>query len=126
MLTPLASATTTGTGGGLGTMLLLLLPLLLIVFLIVNDRRRRKQMQQLQQSLRVGQEVMTTSGVLGTVVELGDTVVHVQVAPNVVMRWTRPAVMPLEAAQQQLRGRGAPGPVSDEGTGPDDRPGQAG
>ena len=50
--------------GGLGYLLVLLLPFLLLVFIMVSQRRRAQQIQALQDSLAVGEEIVTTSGPL--------------------------------------------------------------
>ena len=77
----------------------LLLPLL-IVFMIgmifVSNRQRKKQAAQqesLQSALAVGDIVVMTSGVSGTVVDVDDErTVDVEIAPDVVTTWLRAAV----------------------------------
>ncbi len=95
-MSPLASAAT-GTGGGTGSLLLLLLPLLLLGFLFFTQRRRQRRVQQVQAELEVGDAVMTASGLFGTVTALGPRVVHLEVAPGVVVRMDRRAVLAPEA-----------------------------
>jgi preprotein translocase subunit YajC len=82
------------SGGGLAG---LLLPLLLIgvvfyLFLIRPNQRRRQQSMQMQRSIQVGQEVMTTAGLYATVVDLDDDVVVLEVSPGVRMRYARGAI----------------------------------
>lgn len=77
--------------------LLGLLPLLLIVvffylLLIRPARARQREALQLQRSLSVGQEVMTTSGLYGRVSAIEDEVVVLETAPGVTSRWSRAAV----------------------------------
>lgn len=74
-----------------------LLPLLLLLgifyLLILRPaRNRQRQVAELQASLVVGQDVMTTSGLHGQIVELHDTDVVLEVAPGVRTRWARAAV----------------------------------
>lgn len=95
-MSPLASAAT-GTGGGSGSILLLLLPLLLLGFLFFTQRRRQRRVQQVQAELQVGDAVMTASGLFGTITALDPRVVHLEVAPGVVMRMDRRAVLAPEA-----------------------------
>ena len=77
-----------------------LLPLLLIAVLaiplILGSRRQKKMMQQqqeLQSSLAVGDRVMTTSGLYGTVSDISDDAsIGIEIAPGVETTWLRQAV----------------------------------
>src|SRR5262245_4598432 len=61
--------------------------------LIVRPQRRRNQAHQaFVRSLEVGDEVITTGGVFGTVLEVDDDAVDLQVAPNVVLHVARAAI----------------------------------
>lgn len=91
-MSPLASAAT-GGGGGTGSLLLLALPLLLIVYLIFSQRRRQRQMAQMQAELQVGDPVITTTGLHARIVQLEDQVAGLEIAPGVVVRWDRRALM---------------------------------
>lgn len=73
---------------------------LLIVFMIgmifVSNRQRKKQQQQqeqLQNSIAVGDIVVMTSGISGTVVDTDDEkTIDLEIAPDVVTTWLRAAV----------------------------------
>lgn len=54
--------------------------------------RQRKAAAQLQAALGAGDDVMLTSGILGTIVEIDDEHVHLEIAPGVVVRVVRAAV----------------------------------
>jgi preprotein translocase subunit YajC len=75
-----------------GQLLILALPLLLIVFMMVSQRRRQRDVVDFQSQLDVGQEVVTTSGLFGTITQLDDSSVHLEVAPGVVVRYDRRAI----------------------------------
>jgi preprotein translocase subunit YajC len=77
---------------GTGNLLLLLLPLLLLGFLFLTQRRRAREIGQFQESLAVGQEVFTTSGMIGTIAALDESVATLQVAPGVEVRFDRRAI----------------------------------
>lgn len=79
-------------GGSTGTLFILILPLLLLAFLVFSNSRRRRQMEQFQSSIAVGDEIITTAGIYGKVVELDSSVAHIQVANGVVLRIDRRAV----------------------------------
>ena len=81
-----------GSGSGLGYLLVLLLPFLLLVFIMVTQRRRAKQIQQMQESLTVGEEIVTTSGLYGTIVALDDRVVTLDTGNGQTLRYDRRAV----------------------------------
>ncbi|MEJ2869172.1 preprotein translocase subunit YajC [Actinomycetospora sp. OC33-EN08] len=77
----------------------LLFPLL-IVFMIgmifFSNRQRKKQQQQqenLQNSIQVGDVVLMTSGISGTVVDTEDErTIDLEIAPEVITTWLRAAV----------------------------------
>lgn len=78
----------------------LILPLLLIAALalplILGSRRQKRALadaQQLQDSLTVGDRVMTTSGLQATVVSTSDErTVDLEIAPGVRTTWSRMAI----------------------------------
>ncbi|MCD4525162.1 MULTISPECIES: preprotein translocase subunit YajC [unclassified Nocardioides] len=74
-----------------------LLPLvgiaLLFWLLVIRPAsRRQRELARMQSSLSVGDEVMLTSGVFGTLRELHDDRVSVEIAPGVVISVARGAV----------------------------------
>ena len=79
-------------GSGLGYLLVLLLPFLLLIFIVFSQRRRAQQVQALQNSLAVGDEVVTTSGLYGTIVALDDTVVTLDTGAGSTLRYDRRAI----------------------------------
>lgn len=73
----------------------LLLPLLAIGLLWLMgapQRRMRKEQAAMMASLAPGAEVMTHGGLYGTVVEIDDDVVVLEVSPDVTMRWAKRAI----------------------------------
>ncbi|MBZ5741177.1 preprotein translocase subunit YajC [Nocardioides mangrovi] len=74
-----------------------LLPLVGIVllfwlFIIRPASRRQKEMRTMQSSVSVGDEIVLTSGVYGTVRELDDEHVHLEIAPGVTIKVARGAI----------------------------------
>ena len=77
-----------------------LLPMLLLFgllgammyFMSRRQRRAVQQQQQLQNSLAIGDRVMTTSGLYGTIIASDDTTVDLEIAPGVETTWLRAAV----------------------------------
>ncbi|EME17533.1 preprotein translocase subunit YajC [Rhodococcus triatomae] len=81
----------------------LLFPLLILALLVpmfLGIRRQKKEMAktaELQDSLSVGDRVMTTAGLYGTVAGLGETTVDLEIAPGVVSTWSRMVIRELVA-----------------------------
>lgn len=77
-----------------------LLPFLLIAVLIVpmvlmsrKQKRAMQQQQELQNSIEVGDKVMTTSGLYGYVANTDDdATVDIEIADGVVTTWLRAAI----------------------------------
>lgn len=75
--------------------MLLLFGLLGVMMYFMSRRQRRAQEQQvaLQNSLTIGDRVMTTSGLYGTVTDTSDdSTITVEIAPGVETEWLRAAV----------------------------------
>ena len=77
--------------------LVLFLPFLLIMggFMYFASRRQRRAMQatiDLQESLRPGDRVHTTSGLEATIVAITDDTVDLEIAPGVVTTWMKLAI----------------------------------
>ena len=62
------------------------------LFLVRPQRRRQLEQAQLQDSIEPGNEILTAGGIHGTVRELENEVVHVEIAPGTVVRLDRRAV----------------------------------
>jgi preprotein translocase subunit YajC len=73
--------------------LLLIILFGLFVFLIVLPQRRRQRAQREQlQNIEVGVEVLTVGGLIGTIVEAGDSELKLELAPGTVVRLSRRGV----------------------------------
>jgi preprotein translocase subunit YajC len=62
------------------------------VFLWRPQQRRMGAVRSLQGQLKVGDDVVTTSGIFGTVIELGDNDLRLEIAPGTVVRVARGAI----------------------------------
>jgi preprotein translocase subunit YajC len=85
-------------GGQGGSLVSLALPLLLLVgfyFLLIRPQRNRQRAQQaLLASLEVGDEIVTTGGIFGSIVEIDEDegVVTVEIAPGTRVRMLRQGI----------------------------------
>ena len=66
--------------------------LLFWVLLIRPQAKRQRELKGLQQSLSVGDEIVLTSGIYGTVREVDENDLHIEVADGVTVRVARGAV----------------------------------
>ena len=65
-----------------------LLPLILIFvvfyfFLIRPQMKQAKEHKQMVEALAKGDEVVTSGGMLGKITKIGDSFIHVEIAPNI-------------------------------------------
>ena len=85
-----------GGGGGAALLqlgILLLIPFAMYFFLIRPQRRRMREQQELQRSIQVGDEVITTSGIYGTITgEDGENRFWLEIDDDVQIRIARAAV----------------------------------
>ena len=87
----------TSSGGGSGAiiqlLILLLIPFAMYFFMIRPQRRRMREQQELQRSIQVGDEVITTSGVYGIITgEDGDSRFWLEIDDDVQIRIARVAI----------------------------------
>jgi preprotein translocase subunit YajC len=103
-----------GSGGGGYTTLLLfiLIPLALYFLMIRPQQRRVKEAQSMQNSLAPGAEVMTSSGIYGTVAEVDteEGTVSLEVSPDIYITFARGAVSRVIT----------PAPAAEDGVGDDE------
>jgi preprotein translocase subunit YajC len=83
--------------GGGPNQLLSFLPLILVFvifyFLLIRPQQKKaKAHQEMLSKIKKNDEVMTSGGIYGKVVTLADTVVTLEVAPNVRIRVHRPQI----------------------------------
>ena len=79
-------------GAGLGNLLIFALPVLLIVFMFMTQRRRQREAKAVQSSITIGDEVTTTSGLLGRIVALDERIATLEISPGVRVRFDRRAL----------------------------------
>lgn len=83
------------------------LALVFWLLIIRPQSRRNRELVSMQQSLSVGDDVMLTSGIQGTVRGLAEDTFELEVAPGVVLRVARGAVgriVPRESAHDEPAG----------------------
>jgi preprotein translocase subunit YajC len=92
--------------------------LLFWLFIIRPTSKRQRELRTMQSSLDVGDEVVLTSGIFGTVRALDEGEVRVEVAPTVTIKVARAAIgsiatkhdQPAEAPDTEQQAGGLTGP----------------
>jgi preprotein translocase subunit YajC len=62
------------------------------VLILLPMKRRQKKVQEFQQALKVGDKIVTTSGIYGQITRVNDKSVQVQIADKVRIELSRAAV----------------------------------
>ena len=80
-----------------GSLLVQFLPFAMILaifyfIILMPMKRRQKKVQQFQASLKVGDRVVTTSGIYGTIAKMNERSVQLQIADKVRVEISRAAV----------------------------------
>jgi preprotein translocase subunit YajC len=89
-----APAAQGSTDSGLLSMLPLVLMFVVLYFVMIRPQmKRQKEHKLMVEALAKGDEVVTSGGVLGKVNKLGETFVHVEVAPGVELQVQRSAII---------------------------------
>jgi preprotein translocase subunit YajC len=104
MLSMIAMATPPGNGQGAsqGSWMTSLVPLIVIFgifyFLMIRpQQKQQKKHREMLSSLKKGDQVVTRGGIMGTVYGIADTIVTVEVAENIRIKFSRDAISGVQA-----------------------------
>jgi len=90
-----------GGPGPLITILPFVLIFVIMYFMVIRPQQKKaKEHQELLSKLKRNDEVMTSGGIYGKVVDLKETVVTLEVAPNVKIRVHRPQISAVLTAEK--------------------------
>jgi preprotein translocase subunit YajC len=71
-------------GGGFAPLLMMVVFIAIFYFLLIRPQQKKaKEHQAMVTKLSAGDEVVTSGGILGKIVEVGDTFVTLEIAENV-------------------------------------------
>lgn len=91
--------------GSIFSLLVLILPLGALMYLmIVPQRKQRAKQAAFLSGLDVGDEVVTSGGVYGRITFLEDTVAHLEIDTDVVIRVAKSALTRTAAAEPATKG----------------------
>jgi preprotein translocase subunit YajC len=81
------------SGGGYFIYLLMALFFVALYFLMIRpQQKRRRATEQMQRQMGPGDEILTVGGLYGTIVEIDDDAVVLEIAPGVEARYARAAI----------------------------------
>ncbi len=137
MITQLATllAQDNAEGGSIFGLLILLVPLGAILYMtIVPQRKARQRQADMLRKIDVGDEVLTTGGIVGVITFVEDDLYHLEVDNDVVIRIAKtavarsmsdpdPAAQPASRTRRGLLGSGAVSKDADAAAEGDESPG---
>ncbi len=100
-------------GAGITSLLIILIPMGAILYMTIMPQRKQRQKQAaLLSKLEVGDEVITTGGIIGTITFVEDDLYHVEIDTDVVIRIAKSGVArslaePAEAEKGKSGSKGA-------------------
>jgi len=81
------------SGSGSGVLFLIVIAFLLLWLIVIRPQRKRQsQQQEMVSELRVGDEVLTAGGIYGTISQVDEDQVTVEIAPQTEVRVARRAI----------------------------------
>src|SRR5512145_404092 len=90
-----------GGPGPLVTILPFILIFVIMYFMVIRPQQKKgKEHQEMLSKLKRNDEVMTSGGIYGKVIDLKETVVTLEVAPNVRIRVHRPQIVTVITADK--------------------------
>ena len=90
-----------GGPGPIVTILPFILIFIIMYFMVIRPQQKKaREHQDLLSKLKRNDEVMTSGGIYGKVVDLKETVVTLEVAPNVRIRVHRPQISAVLTAEK--------------------------
>jgi preprotein translocase subunit YajC len=93
--TTTAATTTGGSSGGAGSFIfpIMLLALAALWLIVIRPKQRRQREARTKLAdVALGDEIITAGGLYGTVTQVGEDEVSVEIAPNVEVRLARRAI----------------------------------
>ena len=106
VLQSVAWAQGSGGGGGMSSTLVSLVPFVLIFalfyfLLILPQQKRQKQQKTMLEALKKGDKIITSSGMWGTVTNLGKDTVTLQIADNTKIKIQRDYIARVRSDEEE-------------------------
>jgi preprotein translocase subunit YajC len=96
-----------GGPGPIMTVFPFILIFVIMYFMVIRPQQKKgKEHQEMLKKLKKNDEVMTSGGIYGKVVDLKETVVTLEIAPNVRIRVHRPQISEVTTAEKSTTKEG--------------------
>jgi preprotein translocase subunit YajC len=96
-----------GGPGPIMTVFPFILIFVIMYFMVIRPQQKKgKEHQEMLKKLKKNDEVMTSGGIYGKVVDLKETVVTLEIAPNVRIRVHRPQISDVITAEKSTTKEG--------------------
>ena len=94
-LSVLLQAPNGAAGSGLGSIIMIVLIFVIFYFFMIRPQnKKQKEITKFRASLEIGKEVLTQGGLFGTIKEMTDDCVMVEIASNVKVKVDRNSIFP--------------------------------
>ena len=81
------------SGGGMSSIFMMIAMFAIFYFMLIRPQMKRaKEQRAMVAALAKGDEVATSTGMLGTITDLSESYVSVEIAPNVVVKLQKQAI----------------------------------
>lgn len=97
---PPASGASQSSSGGIMSMLPTLLMVALLIPILLLTSRRQKKDEQARASLKKGDRVTSSAGIVGELVELDERYAKVKISPGVTVQFLTTSVLPLKEPEK--------------------------
>jgi preprotein translocase subunit YajC len=82
------------SGGGYEQIIFLVLIIVVFYFFMIRPQmKKQKEIKKFRESLQKGDKIVTTGGIYGKVNEIKDDVIVMEIAPNVIIKVDKSAVV---------------------------------
>jgi len=96
-----------GGPGPIMTVFPFILIFVIMYFMVIRPQQQKgKEHQEMLKKLKKNDEVMTSGGIYGKVVDLKETIVTLEIAPNVRIRVHRPQISEVTTAEKSTTKEG--------------------
>jgi len=82
----------------MSTILIMLLPLLFVLFMSRNQSKKQKE---LESALKPGDKVVTQSGLIGKLIDVGDRTAKLEIAPGVNVQILKASIQGVDGGDQK-------------------------
>lgn len=81
------------SGGGMSSIFMMIAMFAIFYFMLIRPQMKRaKEQRSMIAALAKGDEVATSTGMLGTITDISESYVSVEIAPNVVVKLQKQAI----------------------------------